>query len=166
MTNTTLANTILAAVGEDVPPEPASTTVAAPAAPPIDLAAIRAEAAKTERERITSIDTLAVAGCEDLIADAKNKGWSAGETAVAVLAKIKADGRLDAVAALTAAAATVPPISAETSETGTVASASTPAPTGGPEKWAKDWSTSVKLQEDFPTVESYVAVKRREKPSA
>lgn len=157
-----LANTILAAVADPATtnPAPAAPTALAPA---VDLNAIRAEAAAAERARLISIDALAVAGCETLIADAKANGWTPGDTATAVVAKIKADGMLDAVAALSSAAATVPAIAAATSETGATREA---AVTESPEKWAKDWTASVKLQEEYPTVEAYVAIMRREKAAA
>lgn len=164
-----LAATIQSAVAPPAASSPAPTPAAptppavAAAAPSVDLDAIRTEAATAERARITSIDVLAVAGCETLIADAKAKGWTPGETAIAVVAKIKADGMLDAVAAMQTAAATVPPLAASPSQDGNHTEVTTPE---GPEKWAKDWHASVKLQEDFPTVESYVAVKKREKPAA
>ncbi|MCM5560309.1 hypothetical protein [Pleomorphomonas sp. JP5] len=154
-----LANTILAAVSDPAATNPGPVASAA-SAPAVDLDAIRAEAAAAERTRIMSIDALAVAGCETLIADAKSNGWTPGDTATAVVAKIKADGMLDAVAALSSAAATVPAIAADTTEAGTAAPVAG-APEG-PETWAKSWHASEKLQEEFPTAEAYVAVKRRE----
>lgn len=158
----TLATTILAAVTD-----PATTSPTPPAPPAaaasVDLDAIRAEAAAAERSRLLAIDALSVAGCETLIADAKANGWTPGDTAAAVVAKIKADGMLDAVAALSSAAATVPPIEASASETGTPALAS--GSPEGPETWAKNWHSSTKLQEEYPTAEAYVAVKRRETPA-
>ncbi len=162
-----LANTILAAVADPATtnlapssPAPVAPTASAPA---VDLDAIRAEAAAAERSRIMSIDALAVAGCETLIADAKAKGWTPGDTATAVVAKIKADGMLDAVAALSSAAATVPAIAASPSEDGNRTDAAAPE---SPEKWAKDWTASTKLQDEYPTVEAYVAIMRREKAAA
>lgn len=157
-----LANTILAAVADPAATSPAPVASAA-SAPVVDLDAIRAEAAAAERSRIMAIDALAVAGCDTLIADAKAKAWTPGDTAMAVVAKIKADGMLDAVAALSSAAATVPAIAASPSEDGNHTEAAAPE---SPEKWAKDWTASTKLQDEYPTVEAYVAIMRREKAAA
>lgn len=157
-----LASTILAAVNDPSATNPGPVASAA-SAPVVDLDAIRAEAAAAERTRIMSIDALAVAGCETLIADAKANGWTPGDTATAVVAKIKADGMLDAVAALSSAAATVPAIAASPSEDGNHSEAAAPE---SPEKWAKDWTASTKLQDEYPTVEAYVAIMRREKAAA
>ena len=157
-----LANTILAAVSDPAATNPAPVPATA-SAPAVDLDAIRAEAATAERGRIMAIDALAVAGCETLIADAKAKAWTPGDTAIAVVAKIKADGMLDAVAALSSAAATVPAIAANPSEDGNHTEATAPE---SAEKWAKDWTASTKLQEEYPTVEAYVAIMRRETAAA
>ncbi len=159
----TLATTILAAVTDPAPANPTPSAPVAPTAAAVDIEAIRAEGAATERARLISIDALSVAGCEALIADAKANGWTPGDTAAAVVAKIKADGMLDAVAALAKSAATVPAIDANASETGTSPTATAPE---GPEAWAKNWNASAKLQEEYPTADAYVAVKRRETPAA
>ena len=159
----TLATTILAAVTDPAPSNPAPPAHAAPTAAAVDLAAIRAEGVAAERARLTSIDALSVVGCETLIADAKANGWTPGDTAAAVVAKIKADGMLDAVAALSSAAATVPAIAASPSEDGNRTEA---AASESPEKWAKDWTASTKLHDEYPTVEAYVAIMRREKAAA
>lgn len=56
----------------------------------IDAAAIRAEAAKAERERITAIDALAMPGAEEVIAKAKAEGTDANMAAVLVLKAVQA----------------------------------------------------------------------------
>lgn len=56
-----------------------------------DAAAIRAEATKAERDRITAIESLAVAGADDIIAKAKADGSEPAQVAVAIVAHMKAN---------------------------------------------------------------------------
>jgi len=58
----------------------------------VDVDAVRAEAAKAERERIAAIDALAMPGAEDVIAKAKAEGTDANATAVLVLKAVQAAG--------------------------------------------------------------------------
>ena len=149
------------AAAAPAPPAPAPVIVStAPAASAPDQAAITA-AVKLERERIAAIDGLAVAGFEDLARKAKDEGTAPGEFAIALLGGIKASGRLDAVEALKAAAATVPDLAAAPSPAGG-ASASGTAGLTGEAKWKADFAASEKLQAEYLTEAGYVATMRRE----
>lgn len=72
----------------------------------VDAAAERAAGAKAERERITQIESLAVAGAEPLIAKFKAEGTEYATAAIEIVKHVQAQGSQSAAAALATVKAT------------------------------------------------------------
>jgi hypothetical protein len=138
----------------------AAPTLAAPA---IDLAAVRAEAAVAERARIAALDAIALPGFEAMIATAKADGQAPAEVALAMCAALKASKRLDAVDALRAGAETVPPLDPAPNDP--TAAAPAPVAAEGEEAWRAEYAKSPALQAEFKLaggVDAFVAYRRAE----
>jgi hypothetical protein len=154
-----------AAAGGTTDPAPVTSSPQAtsPAAAPAtgDVRAEVQAAVAAERSRITSLDAIALPGFEQMVADAKASGDSAGDLAVKMIGVIKSEGRLDAVAALTKASAVVPALPAATSQTGGTAATGEPA-LAGEAKWKADYAGSAALQAEFGSEGAYVALMRAE----
>lgn len=125
-----------------------------------DLATVRSDAAKAERGRLLALDGITLPGCESIIAAAKEGGGSPESTALEMVRHIKATGALDAVKALSTAAASVPALMDAPVDP---VSAAAPRPAAStPEGWAADYAASPNLQAEFGSKETYVAFRRAE----
>lgn len=154
--------------GATAPAKTATATAATPttaadlaAAFPDLVAAIRADAAQAERERIAAIEALDAMGHADVIARCKADGKStAADAALAINHAEKA-----------ARAAQLTGVKGVEAHTGTVAAAPTtdagaghaaaPAATT-PDGWKAEYAGSAKLQSEFASAEDYVAYKANE----
>jgi hypothetical protein len=159
------SQSLLAAVAEATTPTapPVVTIVAAPppaapAAPPLDAAALRAEGAKAERDRLGTIDALALPGFDEMAAKAKAEGTAPADFAVAQIAALKASKRLDALDAMRTGAATVPAIEPTASDP---LAAVAPAPAlAGEARWKAEYAASPALQKEFGGEAGYLAFRR------
>lgn len=123
-----------------------------------DLAAVRSEAARAERARLLALDGLNLPGCAGIIAAAKESGATPEAAALEMVRHIRATGALDAVQALSSAAATVPPLQDAPLDP---VQAEAPQPDAGtPEAWAAEHAASSALQAEFGTAEAYIAYRR------
>lgn len=127
-----------------------------------DLEAVRREAMQAERTRIAQLDAMALPGCEEILAEAKAEGRTPGETALAIVAHIKATGALDISKQMAASAETVPPLEGGAHDPLAAAAGAAPAKAAGPEAWRAAYAASADLQAEFRDVETFLAFKSAE----
>jgi hypothetical protein len=138
---------------------PFGTDPAPRMAPSVDADALRAEGAVAERGRLIAIDGLTLPGFEAEAQKAKADGTRPEAFALATVAALKASKRLDAVDALRAGAATVPPLDPAPSDPAAAAPAPAPA-LAGEAKWKADYAASADLQAEFRDEAAFVAYQR------
>lgn len=117
--------------------------------------------ATAERGRIEQI--LAVPGARNhasLVSQSITDGKTTGAEFALAMVNAEKGTREKAAADLAAAETTTAAVKATATATGAETKVETKATT--PEQWKAEWEGSDKLQAEFPTVESYVATKRRE----
>lgn len=174
MTTSTLAAVAEAAAGADVRADDAPAPT-----PPLTIDAIKSDhpdlakalheegftaGVKAENARIAAIEENALPGHEALIAAHKaDPSVTAEASAIAVLKAERANPRTprETLAALDKAAEGVESRPSASGDSGSAAPKATT-----PEGWKAEWEASKDLQKEYPTVDAYVAIKKREARAA